>query len=133
VSCLRQRMDIPLDQRLKLGGDQDGSGQGKLGEGAWLGQSMNDRMNHFLIRVGPLSADEYHQLLPGQPQYGWLRFLARFYQVGCLGSTLDLTLQAGSAKTACLGVVQWGRLGLDTWIFAGDYEEEVHAAFVLYK
>ncbi|MDE3035764.1 MAG: type VI secretion system baseplate subunit TssG [Nitrospirota bacterium] len=131
-SCVPKKMDIPADQRLILGEARDLSGQGRLGQGAWLGQSLDDRMNHFLIRVGPVSAEQYHQLLPGQPQYGWLKYLVRLYLVGCLGSTLQLVLKAGSLQPACLGVVQWGRLGLDTWIFSGTYEQEGRVPFALY-
>jgi type VI secretion system protein ImpH len=129
-ACLPKTMDIPKDQRCWLGGR---AGDGRLGENTWLGQCMEDRMNHFLISIGPLSEEQYHQLLPGQTQYGWVKFLLRFYLVGCLGATLELRLAAGAVQPAALGQVQWGRLGLDAWIFAGPYDEEVSAAFVLYK
>ncbi|MBM4133867.1 MAG: type VI secretion system baseplate subunit TssG [Nitrospira sp.] len=132
-SCVPKRMDIPADQRLILGESREAE-QGRLGQGAWLGQSLDDRMNHFLVRIGPVSAEQYHQLLPGQPQYGWLKYLIRLYQVGCLGSSLELVLKAGSLQQpACLGVVQWGRLGLDTWIFSGTYEQEGRVPFALYQ
>ncbi len=130
-SCVPTQMDIPTEQRLILGERREAA-QGQLGHGAWLGQSVNDRMNHFRVRIGPVSADQYHQLLPGQPQYGWVKYLVRLYQVGCLASSLELVLTASSLqRPACLGVVQWGRLGLDTWIFSGTYQQAPRVVFAL--
>jgi predicted component of type VI protein secretion system len=90
-------------------------------------------MSSVTIRVGPVDADEFHQLIPYQPKHNRLRFLVRMYLIDPLRSNVELILSAGKVQVARLGGHVWNQLGLDTWSFAGRYDSEVRATFALYK
>jgi type VI secretion system protein ImpH len=127
-SCVPAKLRIPTDQQACLGGRA-----ARLGQTAFLGQEIDDRMSSITIRVGPVDEDEFQRLLPFHPEHNRLRFLVRMYLVDPLRSNVELILKAGKVKAARLGGDMWNQLGLDTWCFAGGYEEEVRVTFALYK
>lgn len=127
TSCLFRRMTIPADQRVKLG-DRAAA----LGQDAYLGQEIDDRMSTILIRIGPVSPDQFQRLLPQKLHHNWVRFLVRVYTVGNWRSATELVLKAGTVRPARLGLLPWGRLGLDTWLVTDDYDKEISASFALY-
>ncbi len=127
-SCVLGKVTIPQDQRLCLGVRGV-----PLGEAALLGQEMDDRMGAITVRLGPVDAETFQELLPYRPRHNWLRFLIRMYLVEPLVSSVELILEPGAVQSTCLGFSQWGQLGLDTWVFSGGIGHEVRASFTLYK
>jgi len=124
LPCLMRRVKIPEDQRLSLG--ITGS---LLGQDSFLGKEIEDRMGKFRLQIGPLDVKKFRDLLPGRPAYQKLAFLTKFYLVEPLEYDMELILTQGEVKTVCLGAIQWSGLGWDSWIFSGDYPEEVRATF----
>lgn len=124
VPCRTRRIMIPHDQRMLLGV----SGV-SLGEDSFVGEEIEDRMGAFRIRVGPLNQDQFHALLPGNDSYDKLSFLTRFYLTEPLEYDLELIASGAEVRTVCLGASRCSRLGLDTWIFSGDYCGEARAVF----
>ena len=127
-SCVQSKVHIPPDQRITLG-----SRSARLGQSTFLGQELDDRMSSITIRVGPVDAEEFQRLLPFHPEHNRLRFLVRMYLIDPLRSNVELILKAGKVRSARLGGKVWNQLGLDTWCFAGNYDEEVRVTFALYK
>jgi type VI secretion system protein ImpH len=116
IPCVRRMAKIPPDQRCALG--ESGN---LLGENSWIGEEMEDRMGKFLLEIGPLDAEDFHHLLPGNPNHRWISFLTKFYLNEPLEYELTLIIKAEEAKTVCLGSSLWSRLGWDTWVFSKEW------------
>jgi type VI secretion system protein ImpH len=124
VPCVRRKAKIPEDQRLFLG--KSGA---VLGQDAFIGKEIEDRMGKFRLQIGPVNRQQFHALLPGGEDCKKLAFLTTFYVVDSLEYDVELTLVKGEAQSVCLGRPEWSSLGCDTWIFAGDDIGEVRATF----
>ncbi len=120
--CQLRRAKIPLEQRSTLGENSC-----SLGIDMYLGEEILDRMGKFLLRIGPLAAADFHALLPGNFAYERLNFLTKLYISEPLEFEIELILAKGEIKPTCLGSAQWSRLGLDTWVYAGEWAEEGRA------
>jgi len=127
-SCVAARMRIPADQLTALG-----TPTARLGHSAVLGQEVDDRMGTIAIHYGPTDAESFRSLMPHQPAHNRLRFLVRMYLLDPLRTNVRLMLEAGKVQAARLGGNVWNQLGLDTWSFAGSWDEEVAVTFALYK
>ena len=126
MPCIQRSVQIPPDQRLLLG--VTGS---SLGQSTYIGEEIDDRMGKFRLRIGPLKGDQFHSLLPGNPDHNKLAFLTKFYVLDPLEYDLMLILEKGEAGPVCLGASQWSRLGWDTWTFSEGPSERVDAIFPL--
>ncbi len=134
IQCVERIAKIPQDQWLSLGKEAPlGAWESSvaLGEGACLGSQVEDRAGQITIRIGPLSSRSLHQLLPGEPWSEKMGFLVNYYMVEPLTTRVELWLKGKSAQTACLGFDQWNRLGMNTWLFSGEYDDDVTALFEL--
>ena len=120
-----RRVPIPPDQRLCLGV----SGC-RLGVDAVLGSHVDDIQGKFRIEIGPLTWEQYNNLLPGTVLHDKLSKWVRFYVTSPLDVDLRLILAAGEARPLRLGDPE-ARLGLNSWSFAGDSLGEVSALFPL--
>lgn len=117
--CVHRWVAIPADQRLVLG--EQGC---TLGEDSWLGQQVMDRMGKVVVEVHELSADAFHELLPGEALYSQVESLTGFYLVDPVEHDLSLSVRPEEVQTLQPGAGRWARLGYDTWIFAGDLAGE---------
>ena len=124
IPCVEHKARIPETQRCCLG-----VSGGTLGKNAYLGHELADRMGKFRIQVGPVNAKVYQTFFPGNEAYERLAFLTRLYLTEPLAYDLELILARGQAKTVCLGNAQHAMLGTNTWVFSGDYPEEVRTVF----
>ncbi len=122
VPCIQRRVKIPPDQRFSLGG----SGC-TLGGDSFLGEEIDDRMGKFRLEIGPLSSNQFHSVLPGNPDHQKLAFLVKFYLMDPLEYDLELILSEREARTACLGSPIWSNLGWDTWTFSTECIGEARA------
>jgi len=124
VPCVLRKAKIPEDQRLMLG-----ESDGLLGVDSYIGEEMEDRMGKFRLQIGPLSRQQFQELLPGSEGCEKLAFLTTFYVTDPLEYDVELTLAEKEAQCVCLGAPEWSRLGLDTWVFAGEEMGELKATF----
>jgi len=126
TSCMPITVEIPEDQRLMLGRIN-----GALGEDSYLGEEIEDRSTNILVRIGPVPYQIFHELLPGEELNSRLKFYTRFYTVNPVRTEVELVLERGQAKPARLGADDDARLGLDTWLYAGDHRDEGYASYIL--
>jgi type VI secretion system protein ImpH len=125
-SCLPIKVDIPPDQRLILGPSSRA-----LGVDAFVGEQIDDRTSAIAIQIGPVSYDRFRELLPGAHMYKILEFMTRFYPLHPVQAQIELILEPGSAKPIALGSSDHTRLGLDTWLFFGEYDGDMRTSFRL--
>lgn len=115
-----QWVDLPDSEQSRLGSENCA-----LGETASIGQRLWDRQNKINLRIGPLNADQFADLLPGQPGAQALAGLVEF----CVGQTLacdaTLILSKECVPPAVLTDAGSGqlRLGHNTWLHR-DLPEE---------
>ena len=127
--CIPRQAKIPVDQRCSLGVSESA-----LGIDSFLGSEILDRSGKFRLKIGPVSRSEFMSLLPGQDKYSLLVFLTDFYVSDTLEYDIELCLAAGQMNPVCLGNPETARLGWNTWVFAGKYEQEARVIFEpLYK
>lgn len=115
VPCRERTVTVPEDQRCRLG--VRGC---VLGGDGLVGDRLVDRTGKFRLRIGPVGTDGYHDLLPGGEGHRRLVSRVRFYLPDPLEYDIELLLEGGETRTACLGGTRWAALGHDTWIFSGD-------------
>ncbi len=119
VPCVETRLRIDRSARTYLGVQC-----GVLGEDSLLGREVMDRSGSLDIRVGPLDAERFHSLLPGQAMYQKLERLVKLYLQMPLRCRLVMRLAPGQQQCSALGQ-GWQRLGLDTWLGDGAAQDEV--------
>ncbi len=124
IPCIERKARISEMQRFCLGV----SGC-ILGQNIYLGQELADRMGKFRIQVGPLNTSEFQAFFSGNEAYDRLSFLTRLYMTEPLTYDLELILAKDQARTVCLGNVEHAMLGTNTWVFSGDYLDEVRTIF----
>jgi type VI secretion system protein ImpH len=113
VQFVERTVDIPQEQRFALG--ISGS---RLGEDAYLGVEITERMGKFRIRVGPLSSEDFSRFLPDKSAFYDLKTLVRFYLDQPLAWDLEAVLRPEETVTTQLGGPRWSRLGWNTWLFS---------------
>ncbi len=122
--CVPRQAKIPHDQRCCLG--VSGS---TVGVDAYMGSEILDRTGKFRITIGPLSRTKFMDLLPGNRQHTLLVFLTDFYISGSLEYDMQLLLAAGEMKSVQLGNPDCAMLGWNSWIFAGEFNQEATVVF----
>ncbi|WP_339560932.1 type VI secretion system baseplate subunit TssG [Pseudomonas sp. EA_65y_Pfl1_P113] len=123
VPCVKTRLRIDRTARTYLGLQC-----GLLGEDSLLGREVMDRSGSLDIRIGPLSAESFKSLLPGQARYKKLVRLVKLYLQTPLRCRLVMRLNASDQPGAALGA-GWQSLGLDTWL--GDFSAQDEVTFML--
>jgi len=128
--CVLRRVKIPLDQRFGLGLENH-----ELGECAYLGEEIDDRMGKIHIAIGPMDEAQYHAYLPGSENFRALCGLIRFYTLEPVDFDLELLLEPVQAEPACLGQChvqsKWSALGYDTWVLGEHPPARTSATFSL--
>lgn len=114
-SCVLQWLPIPDAQRLRLGERAH-----VLGEDSYLGQQIEDSENLLRIALREVPEPLFLELLPGAAAHRRLQLLTRFYLTRPLQVAVDVTLAPGAGRDARFGAGAWSRLGLDTWLPAGE-------------
>jgi len=113
--CRERTVTVPEDQQCRLGVRSC-----TLGGDGLVGDRLVDRTGKFRLRIGPVGTDDYHDLLPGGAGHRKLVSRVRFYLPDPLEYDIELLLEEGETRTACLGGTRWAALGHDTWTFSGD-------------
>lgn len=105
-----QWIPIPWHERCRLG---ESRATGLLGENLLLGSAIYDRAMKFRVVVGPVSFEEYLQLLPGGPSFSRLTALVLNYAGMELLFDVQFVVRGGDVPELKLdGSLQ---LGLSTW------------------
>jgi type VI secretion system protein ImpH len=104
-------LDIPIDDYCYLD-QQDTTGQ--LGKTSVIGTRSWQCQNKFSVRFGPLSIDEYQQMLPTGNRLKTLRDMVRNYIGFEFSWSLNLLLKEDQVPTAQLG--ESARLGWSSWL-----------------
>lgn len=108
--CMTRVISIPAEARTRLG-----MRASVLGEDTLVGEQVRDCAGNVDIVVGPLSADEFHQLLPGAALHDRVRRVVAWYLPTPLRCELHLRLDA--PKRQCARLNQgWHSLGRNTWL-----------------
>ena len=124
ISCVERKATIDIDQRCCLGVSGN-----SLGHDAYLGQEIVDKMGKFRIQVGPVNEKVFQTFSPGNKAYERLIFLIKIYLTEPMEYDLELILSKGQAQTVCLNDAVHAMLGVSTWVFSGDYMDEVRTIF----
>lgn len=124
--CVPRKVNIPQDQRFKVG-----SWGNLLGSNVVLGKEMVDYSGKIAISIGPLTGDQFHDLLNNTKKWMMLTFLIQAYLTIPLECDLKLVLADNEVKHPRLGVPNWSSLGKDVWLFNGDSCSSVAATLHL--
>lgn len=128
-SCAPRTVPLPREQRARLAEDAS-----LLGENCALGECIDDRSGHVVLRVGPMSAEEYGRFFLKPSRMRFIRFILAYYLVQPLDCDLVLIVEPRSIESTTLGgndwskmlgVTEWARLGQDTWLVDGTNPEPV--------
>ena len=84
-----------------------------LGTTAVLGAQVWDAQARFIIRIGPLTREEFEALLPGRPMFKRVTDLARLFVGLDTGFAVNLVLKAEEVPQATLGGNT--QLGWSSW------------------
>jgi len=84
-----------------------------LGTTAVLGAQVWDAQARFIIRIGPLTREEFEALLPGRPMFKRVTDLARLFVGLDTGFAVNLVLKAEEVPQARLG--GGTQLGWSSW------------------
>jgi type VI secretion system protein ImpH len=120
IPCVERKAKIPETQRCCLG-----ISGCILGQNAYLGEELADRMGKFRIQVGPMNTSEFQTFFSGNEAYERLTFLTRLYLTEPLAYDLELIQAKDQARTVSLGNAEHAMLGTNTWVFSGEYLNEV--------
>jgi type VI secretion system protein ImpH len=124
IPCFPRMAKLPVDQRCSIG-----SVGSRLGEDAFIGEELLDRTGKFRLMIGPVSGEQFRELLPAGHKHRLLTSLTGFYLSAPLDYDLEILIKEGEVQTAVLGGTQWAHLGWNTWVFSGDCAGEVRAIF----
>nr|WP_314075934.1 type VI secretion system baseplate subunit TssG [uncultured Roseococcus sp.] len=94
-----------------------GQAHGRLGVDAAIGAQVWDPQARFIIRLGPLDAESFARLLPGQPLFEQICGLTRLFVGPEQDFVLNPILAADAVPVTRLGE-GGGRLGLTSWMGA---------------
>lgn len=117
-SCVERRAVIPRAASFRLG-----RGAARLGEDACLGETVRDRSGGFRLTLGPMSREEFRDLLPGHPGLTRLLRLTRLYLPDALDFDLALRLRAPEVPALRLDPAADLPLGQMSWLAPRGEEE----------
>jgi type VI secretion system protein ImpH len=114
TQCIERQAPIPSDQRFAMGESAN-----RLGENAYLGLEIAERMGKFRVQFGPLGIEEFERLMPDQKLFAKMENMIDFYLDQPLAWDVEVELDPREIETARLGESCWSRLGWNTWTFSG--------------
>lgn len=126
VAAVPRKAHIPSDQRMCLGRSSC-----RLGDNAYLGNEIDDRMGRFRIQIGPLAQEAFLRFTPGNDRYRQLTDLTDFYLNEPLEYEVELIMAAGQAQTTKLSDPLRAGLGVTTWVFSGQTLGQVKTRFAV--
>jgi len=113
--CVPRVATIPDDQRFILG--RSGC---TLGDDAYLGSEVHERMGKFRVKIGPVDSETFHRFLPDKPAFKRMAELIRFYLDQPLIWDMEIRLKPGEIQPVRLGDGQWTQVGWNTCVFSNS-------------
>jgi type VI secretion system protein ImpH len=122
-----QWLSLSAGNRSRLGPRQVNSA---LGLNAVVGNRVWDQQAKFKLRVGPLTAAEFHRFLPSGEAFRQLVGMARFYAGQEFDFDVQLILRAAEVPGCRLGATGEfaPRLGWSTWLKSGEFTHDAEDA-----
>ena len=109
--CVRRNVPIVDHQRCKLGSDNN-----TLGGDSVVGEQVVDRSGKYIIRIGPLAAEQFQDLLNNRKHVKFIQAVSNMFLAQPLQCDIVLELEEGTAQPACLGESAYSNLGQSTWL-----------------
>ncbi|MGE3540631.1 MAG: type VI secretion system baseplate subunit TssG [Candidatus Tectimicrobiota bacterium] len=107
------------------------SGQNqRLGEGVVLGRRVWDQQGQFRLTLGPLTLQQFLDLLPIGQHFDALCELTRLYVGETLTFTFRLCLRAAEVPATRLGHAGGARLGWTTWLRTRPCADDVQITLI---
>src|SRR5271169_3940964 len=128
VQCVGSWYELEDADRCYLSGELE---RNQLGEGAFIGAEVWNQQARFRIRVGPLSLQQFRDLLPDRPTMSQLVELTRYVVGHSMAFDVQLVLQGADVPGCCLSDegLNAPRLGWMGWLkteeFGTDTDEPV--------
>ena len=111
AQCVARRIPVPEQDQLSLGAHGC-----TLGENSVLGHWVDDMSSQANIVIGPVNAELFRRLMPGQPLHRTLCAWVNLYQSAPVRCALTIKLEPGVGQSTQLGGHAWNCLGLDAWM-----------------
>ncbi len=95
-----------------------------LGEGTVLGTHVWDQQGKLELHLGPLTLEEFLDLLPGERGFRSLCELTQFYVGDEFDFEIQLTLKAAEVPESRLSAVSGPKLGWTSWLKTREFEAD---------
>jgi len=110
--CVLRQVQVGRDSLTSLGTTNH-----QLGKSALLGNKILDRNSKLRIKIGPLSHENFSELIRNRKTWRTLRTLISVYLRSPYECELEFSLDAPKQLDAVnLGGLQWGHLGRNAWL-----------------
>lgn len=109
--CVYRNVPIVEQQRCRLSQDNN-----ILGDNSVVGEQVGDRSGKYIIRIGPLSSEQFQMILNDKKHVNFIKALNNIFMVQPLQCDIVLELGKGTAQPICLGESEYGNLGQSTWL-----------------
>ncbi len=116
--CVLRQVVIHEQQRCKLSLENN-----RLGSDTVIGEQVADRAGKYRIRIGPLSMEQFQQLLNDKKHLRFIQAISKLFLVQPLQCDIVLELEQGAAQPVCLGQAQFSMLGQSTWLVEQTNEQ----------
>jgi type VI secretion system protein ImpH len=111
--CVLRQVGISKRQRSRLG-----RANNTLGQDSVIGEQVSDRSGKYIVRIGPLSMDQFQQLINTRPQLRFIHTISKLFLVQPLLCDIVMELEPGAARPICLGDSEYSSLGQSTWLIS---------------
>jgi type VI secretion system protein ImpH len=116
--CVLRKVTLSQEQRCMLNERNH-----KLGFNSLIGDQVSDRSGKYLVRIGPLTIDQFLNILTKKRTLKFISTVRKLFMVQPLQCDIVLELAKGEAKPVCLGQPEYGVLGQSTWLIDEDNED----------
>lgn len=114
IQCVRRIVDIPDDQRCRLG-----VANSRLDGNCLIGEQVADQTGKFRILISDLSWERFNAFLPDQAIFAELATLVKMVLRSRLQFDVELRLRPEEIRPLVLGEHSETRLGWSTWLGDG--------------
>ena len=114
-----QWLELPEEATCRLGESPD---TGALGQTCIVGRRIWDCQQRFRVKMGPMTLEDYHRLLPGGASLARLVGWVKNYVGDEFAWDVQMVLKAGEVPGVQLG--KGGKLGWTTWVKSKPIEKD---------
>jgi len=121
--CVLRNVPIVEHQRCKLSLDNN-----VLGSNSVIGQQISDRSGKYNLNIGPLTGEQFQELLTNKKHIKFIRAVSEVFLVQPLQCQIILQLDKNAVKPICLGEEGYSALGQSTWLVNEINEQAFNVA-----